>query len=138
MQKVFDEATGQEVEVATQAELREILPRVLPAQWRDLDALAMMPFAKWYGLSNGLRVCVSAMREGDGRRWLHVSMSHVDRLPTWQEVKDVKDVVIGAEKTALQVLPPKSRYVNIHPYALHLWHCLDGDVVPDFSHGGQI
>lgn len=37
--------------------------------------------------------------------------------------------------TALQVLPPRAKHVNIHPFCLHLWCCLDGDVTPDFTQG---
>lgn len=32
----------------------------------------------------------------------------------------------------------EDKYINLHPTCLHLWHCLDGDVVPDFARGGQI
>jgi len=35
------------------------------------------------------------------------------------------------------VVPPRSQYVNINPTVLHLWVCLDGDVLPDFTHGGS-
>jgi hypothetical protein len=34
-------------------------------------------------------------------------------------------------------LPPKAKHVSIHPGVLHLWHCLDGDVTPDMTAGGE-
>ena len=137
MEKLTVAETNEEVEVATQEELYELLPRVLPATWRPLR-VDQMPFTKWYQTTDGLRVCVSMARERDSHCWLHVSISREKRLPSWDELKLVKDVIIGPEKTALQVLPPKSKYVNKHAFCLHLFCCLDGDVTPDFTRGGLI
>ena len=33
------------------------------------------------------------------------------------------------------VFPERKFHVNIHPFCLHLWCCLDGDGLPEFSHG---
>lgn len=84
---------------------------------------------------DGLVVIVSGQTELDGRVWLHVSCSRRDRVPTWSELRMVKDLFIGRQNLAIQVLPPESRHVNIHPFCLHLWHCLDGDHLPDFTRG---
>jgi hypothetical protein len=59
-------------------------------------------------------------------------------MPSWEDCRLVKDTFIGRDRRALQILPPASEYVNIHPYCLHLWSCLDGAGLPDFRHGGQI
>ena len=32
---------------------------------------------------------------------------------------------------------PRAKHVNIHPGVLHVWHCLDGDVTPDFTANGD-
>lgn len=69
----------------------------------------------------------------DGKTWQHISVSRHDRLPDWPDLEMCKRVFMGHDVTALQVLPPVSRYVNIHQFCLHLWRCLDGDVTPDFS-----
>lgn len=84
-----------------------------------------------------LMVIVSGRTEADGRRWIHVSFSHPNRSPTWETTVLVKKAFLGDRK-ALQVLPPEAEYVNIHPYCLHLWCCLDGDGLPDFRVGGEI
>jgi hypothetical protein len=42
----------------------------------------------------------------------------------------VKAIFIGRDKEALQVLPPESEHVNIHPNCMHLWHCRDGRQAP--------
>lgn len=85
-----------------------------------------------------LHVICTARVFGDGRRWMHVSCSKPLELPSWDDLKLVKDTFIGRDRTALQVLPRAAEYVNIHPYVLHLYACLDGDVTPDFRVEGTI
>lgn len=82
----------------------------------------------------GLYVIISGI-EIDNKRWIHVSVSRKSRLPSWDDLKIVKNLFIGLEEKALQVLPAHSEYFNLHPYCLHLWHCLDGDPIPDFRLG---
>lgn len=79
----------------------------------------------------GLSILATVSTERDGREWVHVSMAHPRRLPTWDEIRDVRDIVIG-DRESYQVLPPKDRYVNVHPNCLHLFACLDGPQLPDF------
>jgi hypothetical protein len=43
---------------------------------------------------------------------------------------------IGDGRKAIQVFAPVAEHVNIHEFCLHLWHCLDGDPLPDFTRGG--
>ena len=59
----------------------------------------------------------------DGLGWEHVSVSVIDanRCPTWDEMCSVKDFFWGDEDCVVQYHPPKSDYVNNHPYVLHLW-----------------
>ena len=61
------------------------------------------------------------MSSGSGDRWEHVSVSCANRCPTWAEMCMVKDVFWDDEETVIQFHPPKSVYVNCHPYCLHLW-----------------
>ena len=56
-----------------------------------------------------------------GAGWDHVSVSLVDRCPTWEEMCWIKDLFFEPEECVMQLHPPKSRYVNCHPYCLHLW-----------------
>lgn len=71
----------------------------------------------------------------DGRRWLHASLSRGDkRLPTWNEMKWLRDEVIGKDAKAIIVIPPADEHVNQYEVH-HIWHCLDGDVLPDFTLG---
>lgn len=87
----------------------------------------------------GLLLLVSCARQADAQRWLHLSLSRRDKkLPTWEQMGQIKRVFIGDERTAYQVMPSKSKHVNIHPGVLHLWTCVDLDsYLPDFTAGGE-
>lgn len=56
-----------------------------------------------------------------GPAWEHVSVSNIQRCPTWEEMAWVKDLFFGEEETVIEFHPPKSQYVNRHPNCLHLW-----------------
>lgn len=63
----------------------------------------------------------------DGEGWQHVSVSlycpdrKVERCPTWEEMCFVKSLFWDDEESVMQLHPPKSQWVNNHPYCLHLW-----------------
>ena len=105
--------------------------RIMPPPWRVVQLED-----RGGAYSNGtVNVIVSVAKEQDGRHWLHVSASGPRRIPTWNELKAVKALFVGKDRVALQILPAERDYVNICPFVLHLWACLDGDVTPDFTRG---
>lgn len=57
----------------------------------------------------------------DGEAWDHVSVSCERRCPWWGEMCWVKDQFFEDSEMVVQYHPPKSEYVNIHPFVLHLW-----------------
>lgn len=57
----------------------------------------------------------------DGGGWEHVSVSLPHRCPTWEEMAFVKSMFWTDEDCVVQFHPPRSEYVNNHPYCLHLW-----------------
>lgn len=61
----------------------------------------------------------------DGTGWEHVSVSTRHRPPNWQEMVFVKDLFWQPEECVMQLHPPRSQYVNCHPYCLHLWRPID-------------
>ena len=63
----------------------------------------------------------------DGDGWDHVSVSRTDRIPIWQEMCWVKDRFFDPEDCVVQFHPPASRYVNTHPFVLHLWKWQGGE-----------
>lgn len=114
---------------------RTYLGRPIPFDW--VIAQIGKDGAAYRHMLSELTVIESGAKEQDNRRWLHVSVSHPRRLPTWDELKTVKAIWIGDDKDAYQVLPKASKYVNIDPHCLHLWHCLDSIPLPDFTRGGK-
>lgn len=110
------------------------LPKVLPPAWQR-----RMPGMDGSGYirEDGLVVMMSGSVAEDGKRWLHVSLSRKTRLPNWGDLKHVRDVFLGPEKTAYQIIAPRSEWINMHKFCLHLWHCVDGDPLPDFTRGSM-
>jgi hypothetical protein len=107
--------------------------RPVPKGWQSMDALNT-----FRNIHRHLTLIVTACREKDGRMWVHLSMAGRDRLPTWPELVEARDWLLGSAALALQVIPPRDEHVNLHPFCLHLWHCVDGDPVPDFRKDGQV
>lgn len=118
-------------------------PRVLPAGWLVESAYGDGHGARFVS-SEGLCVVASVHEEADGRLWAHVSVSRADRLPSWEDLKWIKDLFIGRHRPAYQVLPRAEAFVSIHPFCLHLWTPVDDgpDPLPQFEadarRGGQI
>lgn len=74
-----------------------------------------------------LRVVLST-----GGGWDHVSVSLSDRTPRYQEMKMIKLLCFRPDEWAIELHPPPSRYVSIHPYVLHMWRPHNLDIpIPD-------
>ncbi|MGV1029630.1 MAG: DUF7694 domain-containing protein [Dermatophilaceae bacterium] len=89
----------------------------------------------WVNAQRGLSLIWSVAVELDGRPWLHLSMSGRTRLPTWAELVEGKEAIAGPDVDAYQIIPRRANYVNLNEYVLHLFVCLEGQPLPDFSHG---
>jgi len=57
----------------------------------------------------------------DGMGWEHVSVSTPTRCPNWKEMCLIKKLFWDDDDCVIQFHPPKSDYVNNHPFCLHLW-----------------
>jgi hypothetical protein len=73
-----------------------------------------------------------SVHEHNGERWLHVSISHSSRMPTWGELRTVKSIWFGNNRTAYHVLPRRELYTEDKDdaYTLHIWCPLDSDPFP--------
>lgn len=118
------------------------LPRVLPYGWKLVELcedgakyLKFSTHGKHKKQTRLMAAIISGNVELDDKRWIHMSVSTLTRVPTWHELVEVKEWMLGPEAKAIQVIPPRSEYINIHPYTLHLFSCLDGEVFPDFTAG---
>lgn len=87
----------------------------------------------WTNEKRRLRVLADVETKQDGHVWLHVSVSHPKRVPNYDELAYVKRHFVGRDKKAIMVFPDEANHVNTHPFCLHLFHCLDGDPLPEFS-----
>lgn len=109
------------------------LPGKLPPGWycdeERLDG------ARWINVKRRLSVIVSVAVEQDGQTWVHASIAHPSRMPTYDDLAYLKRHWLGEDRKAIMVLPPESEHINIHKYALHLFCCLGTDTLPDFTHG---
>ncbi len=112
---------------------KTLLGHDLPRHWRKMGTFGPDGYA-YTKLLVSLHV-IETRANCEGKEWLHVSVSYPDKLPTYDDLCEVKKTFIGDERTALQIFPPKVKHVNIHNYCLHLFCCLDGDVTPDFTRG---
>jgi hypothetical protein len=73
-----------------------------------------------------LKIISTSGIDPDALNWEHVSVSTEHRCPNWDEMCFVKDLFWDDEECVVQFHPPKSQYVNHHPYCLHLWKHRDG------------
>lgn len=72
------------------------------------------------------RKMVIVFSTGDG--WEHVSVSMSDRCPTWDEMEDVKRHFWNGSDTVMQLHVPEKEHRNCHPYCLHLWRPINGEI----------
>lgn len=68
------------------------------------------------GITEPLAVIASV-----GSGWDHVSVSAETRCPTWDEMQYVRKMFFASDETVVQIHPPVDKYVNCHPYCLHMW-----------------
>ncbi len=113
------------------------VPAHAPEGWTEVER--RVDGVAWVA-RDGLCVIASGAREEDSRRWLHLSWSRRDRLPSYRDMVRVQRTFIGEDRYAYTVLPPRARHINIQPNTLHMWCCVDaphGAVLPDFARGGK-
>jgi hypothetical protein len=67
----------------------------------------------------------------DGMGFDHVSVHPANnkRTPTWEEMCFIKDLFFEPEEYAIQIHPPESDYVDLHPFTLHLWRPQNQQIV---------
>jgi hypothetical protein len=105
-------------------------PRV--EQWRDRQSPGFgSPPGADYGRffipspkSGTFCVIASSGDEELGVAWEHVSVSLTNRTPNWTEMCFIKDLFWAPEDAVMQLHPPRSQHINVHPYCLHLWRPL--------------
>lgn len=87
------------------------------------------PYAEMSGyidLSSGRRVKFLAGHYENGNEHVSISLYGMRKLPTWEEMCEVKDIFWDDEEAVVQIHPKKSEYVDMGEI-LHLWRPADGD-----------
>lgn len=98
----------------------------LPIEWLPLPSNDVLRF---FSLTDGLQVAINAFGH-TGHIWIHASISHPGRLPSYAELCMLKDAVFGKQGVCAQVFEAEEYHVNIHPNCLHLWGPLEHSVWP--------
>lgn len=93
-------------------------------KYGDSYGIFMIPFK-----TAELKVIVSAGDLDPNYPWEHVSVSLPNRCPNWPEMCHVKNIFWGEDETVVQYHPKKSEYVDCHPYCLHMWRPVNGEIL---------
>jgi hypothetical protein len=73
-----------------------------------------------YESKDGLHI-ISSLDNIPKWGWLkHLSISRVDRYPSWDEMLLIKEKLFG-DIDAMMVMPQAKDYVNLHPNTFHIW-----------------
>jgi hypothetical protein len=110
----------------------KLLKKVIPARYSALPC----PFSdgRAYQEDTGIAILITE-REYQGNLWLHISMSRYNRYPTWDEIKRIKNELIGEDVRTIMMMPEKRNYINLHPYCFHLYA---GEIVDKLPMEGQV
>lgn len=76
---------------------------------------------KVYYSDTGCKILVSK----ESSKW-HLSISHEDRQPTYEELKEARYKLCPDNIYMAQIFPPKSQFINIHKNCFHLYQ-IEGD-----------
>lgn len=92
---------------------------------QDAGGGAFLTLSAWFS-ADGLAVAASLdplphLTIKSKPRFLHLSISRNDRLPSWDEMVAVAETIAGADLDMAMIKPRRSDYVNEHEFCLHWW-----------------
>lgn len=79
--------------------------------------------SKAFKTKDGLAIIASTDNTPKWGDLLHVSISRLDKYPSWDEIVQVKLQFFGDRKDAMMLIPKRTDYVNVHENCFHLWEC---------------
>lgn len=77
-----------------------------------------------------------AIRSLDMGRW-HLSVSHVSRIPTWEELGLARDALLPEAAFLCVPFPPRRYWLNYDRRVLHLWAFNDSELQEQFKWEGE-
>lgn len=103
-------------------------------QWEEMNPGVDVP--QGFDSRGGLRVVIGYEPVvEDDPRW-HISVTREDRLPTWRDLVEVAHLfrpgvcfVVG--------IPPRSWWVNVHEFCLHLWETTDEHLIEEWRRNAR-
>ncbi len=78
-----------------------------------------------------------AIRSVDHGRW-HLSVSHRDRVPTWEELGIARDALLPEDAWLALPWPPRRYWINHNRRVLHLWAFKDPELQEQFKWEGEM
>lgn len=96
-----------------------------------------MPLPNWHVDDDALlsalvgREDISGGRREPDYRW-HVSIKHEGRVPYWDEMVDAAHELRPGVCFVVGV-PPRSWWMNVHPFVLHLWETKDENLTAQWK-----
>lgn len=98
-------------------EERPIVP-ALPKGWEEILSPVIDDIARSFK-NGGLHVIFSRSTfEGERQQWRHISVTYMGGPPTWDQIMLCKNLFLGTETEAMQVIPGASDHINV----AHCWH----------------
>jgi hypothetical protein len=95
-----------------------ISTRVPIMEWPE--AKRSLPAALCNATVYTMGACRIIVSNDPGEGW-HLSISCVDRDPTWKEIATARYRLLPNVPEMAMYLPPLNEYVNLHPFTFHLY-----------------
>jgi len=82
----------------------------------------------WRSSNNLTVICGREPLGPNGELRWHLSVAHNKRNPTWEEIRDLRYLLVPDDVTMAMFLPPRSQYINLHNFCFHLYE-LEADAI---------
>lgn len=87
----------------------------------EITRTSFLESAGWRHKPSGFIVSAGVEDTGQWGPLLHASFSYGDHMPSWEDVKLVREALFPLDMDTAMILPREKDYVNVHPYCLHIW-----------------
>jgi len=92
----------------------------------DLEIRAFDPIARCFmARTQRNETIIILASDHNGKGW-HISASLANRLPTYEELKEIRYRLAPGNITMAMIFPPKEEFVNLHEFCHHL-HQIPGE-----------
>ena len=88
-------------------------------------------------IDDNMTCIVSDGIEEDDQQWRHISISHRNRMPDYDELKRAKELFAGNDCIGYLIFPEKFKHINIDPHCLHIFCPIEHKPLPDFTRGSN-